>query len=79
MATVVKMKQVRNAHRTNIKRLEGNINDAVSTRSDDKVTLKGFHISLMNKTRKFSKTPTTPKKLLKKSMMRLFMANTCTE
>ena len=42
-------KQVRNAHRSNVKRLEGNINNEIQANSDDRVKLNGFKISLESK------------------------------
>ena len=49
MATVVKKKQVRNAHRTNVKRLATSIEDAIESHVDDRVKLKALKINLDNK------------------------------
>ena len=55
MATVGKLKQVRNAHRTNLKRLDGNIKTILETKPVDLVKLKGVAISLSKKVQSIQK------------------------
>ena len=57
MADFGKLKQVRNAHRTNLKRLEGNINTAIES-AGDMVKLDGYRISLESKMKVIQKLDT---------------------
>ena len=49
MSAVEKNKRVRNAHRTNVKRLASSIKDAIESHADDRVKLKALKINLDNK------------------------------